>query len=109
LSDPSGDTIYNHKGLNDPDPYQVEHDRLFANIQNGGEPINNAEYGAQSTMTAILGRNATYSGKVVSWDDALASTKSIMPNEFAWDANPPTMPDANGKYPIPVPGVTEVI
>ena len=95
--------------MDDRDPYQVEHDRLFASIQNGGEPINNAEYGAKSTMTAILGRNATYSGKVVSWDDALASTKSVMPTEFSWDANPPTMQDSNGKYPIPVPGVSEVI
>jgi myo-inositol 2-dehydrogenase / D-chiro-inositol 1-dehydrogenase len=109
LTDFSGGVIYDHRGMDDRDPYQVEHDRLFASIQNGGEPINNAEYGAKSTMTAILGRNATYSGKVVSWDDALASTKSVMPTEFSWDANPPTMPDSNGKYPIPVPGVSEVI
>jgi len=39
----------------------------------------------------------------------LASTKSIMPEKYAWDANPPSMPDADGKYPVPVPGVTKVI
>ncbi|MEQ6121077.1 Gfo/Idh/MocA family oxidoreductase [Reichenbachiella sp. MALMAid0571] len=109
LTDWDGNTVYNHRGLEDPNPYQVEHDRLFASIKNGDTPINNVEYGAYTTMTAILGRNASYSGQVVNWDEALASTKSIMPERYAWDANPPSMPDADGRYPIPVPGVTKVI
>ena len=43
-------------------------------------------------------------GKRVFWDDALAKAPSIMPAEFAWDAKPPTVPDENGKYPVPQPG-----
>jgi myo-inositol 2-dehydrogenase/D-chiro-inositol 1-dehydrogenase len=63
-----------------------------------------AEYGAHSTMTSILGRMATYSGKIVKWDDAIAKGPSLMPENFSFDAKPPTVPDENGKYPIPMPG-----
>ncbi len=108
LTDRSGKKVYNHRGMTDPNPYQVEHDRLFAAIKGEGY-INDAEYGAKSTMTAILGRMATYSGQIVQWDEAINSTKSIMPNEYAWDANPPSLPDSNGNYPVPVPGITKVI
>jgi hypothetical protein len=57
-------------------------------------------------MTAILGRMATYSGQQVSWNDALGSELSLSPESYAWDAAPPTSPDAEGRYPIPMPGVT---
>ena len=95
-------------GGNGNDPYQTEHDDLFAAIRNG-EEYNEGEYGAMSTMTAILGRMATYSGKVITMDDALNSNVTVMPKEFAWDANPPTRPNYLGEYPIPTPGVTKVI
>jgi hypothetical protein len=52
---------------------------------------------------------ATYSGQVVQFKDALASEISLMPSRFAWDADPPTLPNANGEYPIPVPGVTKPV
>jgi hypothetical protein len=68
-----------------------------------------AEMGAQATMSAILGRMATYSGQVVEWDEALNSNLSLMPEHFSWDANPPVMPDANGRYPVPVPGESRVV
>ncbi|MEQ8768677.1 MAG: Gfo/Idh/MocA family oxidoreductase [Planctomycetota bacterium] len=92
----------------DPDAYQVEHDVLFAAIRNN-RPHNEAENGAKSTMTSILGRMATYSGGVVQWDDAISSERSILPAKFAWDADPPTLPDQEGRYPIPMPGSTEVL
>ena len=60
-------------------------------------------------MTAIFGRMATYSGQMLSWDEALASEVSIAPERYAWDAPPPTLPDADGRYPIPTPGVTRVV
>jgi len=50
---------------------------------------------------------ATYSGQVIEFDKALNSGISIMPTKFAWDANPPTLPDSNGFYPIATPGVTK--
>ena len=87
------------------DAYQQEHDDLFAAIRNN-TPYNEAEFGAKSTMTAIMGRMATYSGKVVEWEEALNSKIDLMPKVFAWDANPPTMPDKDGRYPIAIPGKT---
>ena len=88
------------------DGHQVEHDDLFKALL-AGEPFNEADYGATSTMTAILGRMATYSGKVVKWDEALNSDLDLGPDRYAWDADPPVMPDENGDYPIPMPGVTK--
>lgn len=105
----SGYMLYNHNSRNDPNPYQVEHDELFAAVAAGEFAYADGENGAHATMTAILGRMTTYSGKVIEWDEALASEKSIMPARLAWDAEPPVMPDANGFYPIPEPGVTEVL
>ncbi len=66
---------------------------------------NEGWFGATSSMTAVLGRMATYSGKVVNWDDAVAKGPDEMPEKFAFDADPPVKPDAAGNYPVPVPGV----
>ncbi|QEG33162.1 Gfo/Idh/MocA family protein [Bythopirellula goksoeyrii] len=90
------------------DPYQQEHDDLFAAIRSG-QPYNEIPYGAESTMTAILGRMATYSGKLLEWDDAINSDIDISPKEYSFAAAPPVVPDKNGNYPVPVPGVTKVI
>ena len=109
LLDLAGNTIAKHRDKDDPNPYQVEHDELFAAVTAGEYKYADAENGAIATMTAILGRMATYSGQVVEWDDALKSTMSIMPQTFAWDANPPVMPKADGYYPVPMPGVTKVV
>ncbi|MDE2995934.1 MAG: Gfo/Idh/MocA family oxidoreductase [Bacteroidota bacterium] len=105
----SGYNLYNHNGRNDPNPYQVEHDELFAAVAAGEYAYADAENGAHASMTAILGRMCTYSGQVIEWDEALASERSIMPDTFAWDADPPVMPDADGWYPIPEPGATQVL
>jgi myo-inositol 2-dehydrogenase/D-chiro-inositol 1-dehydrogenase len=85
------------------DPYQQEHIDLQNAIRNSIE-YSEAEYGAHSTMTSILGRMATYSGKICKWDDAIKKGPSIMPTDFSFDAKPPTVPDENGKYPVPMPG-----
>lgn len=103
-----GDILYDHRGGEDPNPYQQEHDELFAAIRSG-RVINDTENGAKSTLTAIMGRMATYSGKVITWDEAINSQKTLMPERLDWDADPPVMPDVNGNYPVPVPGKTEVL
>src|ERR1041385_3955414 len=91
-----GENAWRFKG-GGKNPYQQEHDDLFEAIRNN-TPYNEAENGAHSTMTSILGRMATYSGKMVEWDEAINSEVSVMPKFFAGDANPPSMPDANGMY-----------
>jgi myo-inositol 2-dehydrogenase/D-chiro-inositol 1-dehydrogenase len=90
------------------DPYQLEHDHLFAAIREG-KPYNETEYGAHSTMTAIMGRMATYSGKMIEWDKALNSEIDLSPKDYDFAAAPPVVPDAKGNYPVPVPGVTKVV
>ena len=90
------------------DPYQQEHDDLFAAIRRG-DAYNETEYGAHSTMTAILGRMATYSGKSVTWDAAINSNIDLSPASYDFSADPPVMPDENGYYPVPVPGKTQVV
>jgi predicted dehydrogenase len=105
----NGNSAFRHRGKEDPNPYQVEHDELFSAIAAGEYRFAEAERGAMATMTAILGRLATYSGRVVEWEEALNSEISIMPAVYAWDADPPVLPDADGNYPVPVPGVTQVV
>ncbi|MCB9882528.1 MAG: Gfo/Idh/MocA family oxidoreductase [Planctomycetes bacterium] len=87
-------------------PYQVEHDVLFDAVRND-KPHNEAEYGAHSTLTSIVGRMATYSGKEVKFEEALNSTLALEPSEYSWDGVPPTVPGPNGEYPIPMPGSTK--
>ncbi|HEV2970384.1 MAG TPA: Gfo/Idh/MocA family oxidoreductase [Pirellulales bacterium] len=89
-------------------PYQVEHDDLFAAIRSD-TPYNEAKRGAESTMMAIFGRMLTYSGQSLTWDEAINSKISIMPKEYSFDATPPVVPDDKGNYPVPVPGRTRVV
>ncbi|MEI6537220.1 MAG: Gfo/Idh/MocA family oxidoreductase, partial [Verrucomicrobiaceae bacterium] len=107
--DYKGNSIWKYDGRkNDENPYQVEHNMLQDAILNN-KPLNNAEYVATSTMTSILGRMASYSGKDVKWDDAIKSQIQLMPAKVTWETVPPTAPDANGFYPIPVPGVSKAV
>jgi myo-inositol 2-dehydrogenase/D-chiro-inositol 1-dehydrogenase len=83
---------------------QEQHDLIEALMR--GEIYNEGEYGAKSTFTAILGREACYSGKVIKWDDLLNKGRDLCPgiDSYTLDSDPPTMPGADGKYPVPTPG-----
>jgi len=103
-----GNLIFEHRGKDDPNPYQVEHIKLFESIRNGGL-IADAENGAKSTMSAIIGRMATYSGKVINWEEAMKSELSLAPDNLNWDSPAPVQPMADGSYAIPTPGKTIVM
>jgi myo-inositol 2-dehydrogenase / D-chiro-inositol 1-dehydrogenase len=90
------------------DGHQLEHFPFFKAIREN-EAHNEAEYGAYSTLTAIMGRMATYSGKEIEWEAALKSELSIMPDSYAWDAKPKSLPGPDGNYEIPLPGKTVVL
>jgi len=100
------DEEWRHKGRSEP--YQVEHNDLQASIR-AGKPINEAEYGALSSMTSILGRMCTYSGKMIEWSDALNSEVSLQPKEYNFKTDPPVMPNPDGSYAIAVPGLSRVV
>ena len=103
-----GNKIWESKRRRDKSPYQVENDVLFDAIRND-KPHNEAENGAIATMTAILGRLATYSGNVVSWDDAMASDIRLTIDAEDWDADAPVQPREDGSYEIAMPGKTKVL
>jgi predicted dehydrogenase len=84
----------------DNDIYQTEHDELFASIRKG-TPINNGEYMAKSTMLAIMGRMATYTGQRITWDQAINSKEDLTPSKYEW--GPIETP------PIAMPGITKFI
>jgi myo-inositol 2-dehydrogenase/D-chiro-inositol 1-dehydrogenase len=86
-------------------PYQAEHDALLAAVRND-MPHNEVETGATATMTAILGRAATYSGRTVSWDEAFDSQRALGPERIVgWQTMPRTLPDEAGLYSLPKPGI----
>ncbi len=89
------------------DSYQQEHNDLAASIRGKGPKLFAGGYGATSSMTAVLGRMATYSGKVVTWDQAVKSELSLMPEKLALDATPPTTSNDDGYYPVAMPGITK--
>ncbi len=94
----SGETTWKYEGPAN-DMYQTEHDEFFKSLRDG-QPLNFADKIAQSTMIAIMGRMACYTGKVITWEEALASTESLAPEKLDW----------NGTYEVPpvaVPGRTK--
>jgi hypothetical protein len=80
--------------------YQVEHDELFASIRSG-RVINNGEWMAKSSLMAIMGRMATYTGQEITWDMAMNSKEKLGPDNY--DFGPLPIP------PVAKPGVTKFI
>jgi myo-inositol 2-dehydrogenase/D-chiro-inositol 1-dehydrogenase len=106
IFDKDGNEIFKCKeGKGQRGGHQQEHHDLFADIRAGILP-NEAEYGAKSTMTSIFGRLATYTGKELTWDDAINSDLSLCDVDALRSMNDeaPVKPDGDGNYPIPVPG-----
>jgi len=83
--------------------YDIEHDELFASIK-AGKPINNGVYMSYSTMLAILGRMATYTGQRITWDEAMKSTLDMTPKSYAM--GPVELPP--GVLEVAMPGVTKL-
>jgi len=82
------------------DMYQNEHDELFASIRSG-KPINDGEWMAHSTLLAIMGRTAAYTGQEVTWEQVLNSQTKLVPDQLDWKMKLDIAP-------IAVPGVTRI-
>jgi len=93
----TGPKAWKYRGPS-PDMYQVEHDELFKSIRSG-QPINNGEYMTKSTMLAIMGRMATYTGKTITWDQAWNSSEVLGPAAYNWGELPIA--------PVATPGITQ--
>ncbi|TLD69232.1 Gfo/Idh/MocA family oxidoreductase [Phragmitibacter flavus] len=74
-------------------------------IQND-KPFNQAKRAAQSNLAAIMGRAAMHMGRVITWDEAMASPFQWFPgiDNLSIEGAPPVLPDEKGNYPVPVPG-----
>jgi predicted dehydrogenase len=83
-----------HEPTGPDDMYQNEHNALFAAIRNG-DPIVD-EYMCHSTLMAIMARMSAYTGKAISWEEAMQSDLDLMPETLAWGSAP--------NDPVPVPG-----
>jgi myo-inositol 2-dehydrogenase/D-chiro-inositol 1-dehydrogenase len=83
------------------DMYQREHDLLFASIRKN-QPINDGKRLATSTLLAIMGRMAAYTGQQVTWDEALNSKEKLYPDNLDWNGSLPVPPRAE-------PGITKLI
>ena len=90
--------------------HQQEQLDLVDNLLKGNH-VNEGEYGAKSTMTSILGRYASYSGKEITWDKAINTKVELAPGmiDYTFDSKPPVLPDADGRYEIAMPGITKPI
>lgn len=99
ISDYKGNVIWKYDGP-DGDMYQIEHNELFASIR-AGKPINNGDYMCKSTMLAIAGRMAGYTGQKLTWDAVMNSREDLSPASYDWADNP--VP------PVAVPGKTPFV
>ncbi len=95
----SGDKKFSFRSK-EVNPYVQEHIDLIASIR-AGKPLNELTTVAESTLTAIMGRMSAYTGKAVTWDEALNSKLDTMPKTLAFGPLPVA--------PVPIPGVTELI
>jgi len=102
-----GETNWRYEGEK-ASMYDVEQKELFDSIR-AGKPINNGAYMAKSTMLGLIGRMAAYTGKKITWDEAMNSKESLLPENVSWDMEPPVKAGKDGLYPVPIPGMTKFV
>jgi hypothetical protein len=98
-----GEAPWSYRGSDEDEPddmYQNEHDALFASIRSG-ERIDDGDTMCKSTLMAILGRMAAYTGQTITWSQAVASQEDLTPPEYLWGEL--------AVAPIAVPGVTPFV
>lgn len=103
------DVIWRYEGER-CNAYDHEHDLFFDAIRKN-KPYNETERCAYAAMTGILGRMAAESGKMITWDEAMASNLELAPglDDYTMGSEPPVKADAEGNYPIAMPGQTTVL
>jgi len=97
----TGEKNWRYAGPPTPDMYQIEHNELYAGIRSGN-PINNGDRMCTSTMMALMGRMAAYTGAEITWEQALNSQERLVLENLTWDMKLPIAPMA-------IPGRTKFI
>jgi predicted dehydrogenase len=99
----SGGDVWRYRGEK-PSMYDVEHQELFKSIKEG-KPINNGRYMAYSTLLAIMGRMATYTGQRITWEQAMQSQLDLTPKRYEW--GPVELPEEVQQ--VALPGKTRFV
>ncbi|MFM8261694.1 MAG: Gfo/Idh/MocA family protein [Pirellula sp.] len=92
----TGENPWKYKGEK-PSMYYLEHVALMKSIREG-KPLNNGDYMCKSTLMAIMGREAAYSGEVIRWDDLKDSKMSLVPDKIEWGDAPAVEVRQPGSY-----------
>src|SRR5262249_49148269 len=89
----------------EPNPYDLEWEDLIRAIRQD-QPYNEVERGAKASLVTSMGRMAAHTGQVIAYDDILNCEHEFAPtvNQLVIDGPAPLKADANGRYPIPMPG-----
>ncbi|MCM4152831.1 gfo/Idh/MocA family oxidoreductase [Arenibacter sp. N53] len=103
--DNRGNALWRYRDRDDPSSSQIEQDVFIGAILGSKPYVNNVEFGAESSMTTIMGRMAIESGQIIELDKAKASDLGIVPDPMSWDMRMSNAPLEDGNYAIPKPGV----
>jgi predicted dehydrogenase len=98
--DEKGKPIWKYSGPR-PDMYDQEHKELFQGIRSG-KLIDDGERMVSSTMVAIMGRMAAYTGQEITYERALASKENLVPDVLTWDSPAPEVA-------VAMPGSTKFV
>jgi len=95
-------------GKPEPSPYQLEWDHLLDAIRND-KPYNEVKRGVEASITTAMGRMACHTGQIITFEDMLNHEHEFAANadQLTMDSPAPLLADANGKYPVPMPGITK--
>ena len=87
-------------------PYDLEWEDLLDAIRND-KPYNEVRRGVTASLVTSMGRMAAHTGQVVTYEDMLNNDHEFAPHldKLTYKSDPPVKPDANGKYPVPMPGI----
>ncbi len=90
----------------EPNPYQLEWDELVDAIRND-KPYNEVERGTVASLVTSMGRMAAHTGQVITYDQILNDDHELAPDvdKLTMDSPAPVLPDAQGRYPVPQPGL----
>ena len=106
-------TLSNHQDIvwrfeaREPNPYQLEWEHLMEAIRKD-KPYNEVKRGAEASLVTAMGRMAAHTGQAISYDQMLNCEHEFAPevDKLAMDSPAPLRAGADGKYPVPRPGIT---
>lgn len=90
----------------EPNPYQLEWNHLIAAIRED-KPYNEVERGVKASIVTSMGRMASHTGQIITYDDMLNCEHEFAPDleKLTLESDAPLKADADGKYPVPQPGI----